>query len=95
MNQLRVTHDAERDLDEIWLYIARDNIAAADRLLDELTSRFRLLASSPRAGRLRDDLRPGLRSLAVGNYVIFYRLGKSRVRILRVIHGARDIPVTL
>ena len=43
MKRIRVTRDAKRDLDEIWLYIARDNVDAANRLADELTTDLRRL----------------------------------------------------
>ena len=59
--------------------------------LDELAARFPLIAASPRMGRSRDELGTGVRSHAVGNYVIFYRENKSGVAILRVLHGARDM----
>jgi len=90
MKRVRVTHDAERDLDEICLYIARDNIDAANRFVEELILRFPLLAASPRMGRSRDELKPNLRSHSVGNYVIYYREIHGCVSILRVVHGARD-----
>ncbi len=52
-------------LDEIWLFIAQDSLDAADRFVDFLTDKFPLLASSPRMGRRRDDLSPGLRGFPV------------------------------
>jgi toxin ParE1/3/4 len=54
----------EFELDDIWYYIARDRGSAeiADRLTDSITDRFHLLAGHPYVGRLREDLRPGLRS---------------------------------
>jgi toxin ParE1/3/4 len=90
MKRVRVTQDAERDLDEIWVYIARDNIDAANRFIDELTSSFLLLGSSPRMGRSREELKPNLRSHPVGNYVIYYRETEGGVSIVHVVHGARD-----
>ena len=43
-------------------------------------------------GRRRDeDLRPGLRSFPVGEYVIIYRVEAEDVLILHVIRGSRDI----
>ena len=43
-------------------------------------------------GRARDeDLRPGVRSVPAGEYVIFYRVREQDVRILHVLHGRRDI----
>ncbi|BBC02311.1 MULTISPECIES: type II toxin-antitoxin system RelE/ParE family toxin [Bradyrhizobium] len=39
---------AETDLEEIWLLIASDNTAAADRLLDRIGNAFQMLAKNPR-----------------------------------------------
>ncbi len=67
-------------------------MAIADRLIDSITEGFCLLASYPHMGRERDgDLRPGLRSFAVGQYVILYRFAKSEVLILHIFRGSRDI----
>jgi len=41
MKVVRVTRDAERDLDDIWLYIAHDNPEPATRQIDEITARVR------------------------------------------------------
>lgn len=90
----RVAPEAEADLDAIFYYVANESghIEIADRLIDSITRRFFLLAQHPRIGRPRDeDLRPGLRSFAVGEYVIIYRVQNSDVLILRVLHGRRDI----
>ncbi len=91
MKKFKVSRPAKNDLDEIWLYIAQDSIKVADRFIDYLTDRFPLLASSPRMGRRREDLAPGLRCHPVKNYLVFYRLVKTRVEIVRVVHGARDL----
>ncbi len=91
----RLAPEAEADLESIWLYVARESGSAevADRLLDSITARFLLLARNSHMGRRRDDdLRPGLRSFAVGSYVIFYRVDGPDVLILRVLWGGRDLP---
>lgn len=90
MKRVRITRDAERDLDEIWLYIARDSVEAANRVVDEIANRFVLIGSSPEMGRTRDELKPGLRSHPVENYVIYYRETRRHISILHVVHGARD-----
>ena len=90
----RLLPDAEAELDDIWIYIAREsgNIEIANRLLDTITERFWLLAQHPQIGRRRDhDLHPGLRSFPVGEYVIIYRLEGNEVLILHVMRGSRDI----
>ncbi len=89
--KLRISRPAKNDLDEIWLFIAHDNLDAADRFVDYLMDRFPLLASSPRMGRKRDELAAGLRSFPVKSYVILYRLQGDGVEIVRVVHGSRDL----
>jgi toxin ParE1/3/4 len=90
----RLAPKAEADLDDIWYYTAKESqsIEIADRVIDSITNRFFLLAAYPHMGRRRDaDLRPGLRSFAVGEYVIIYRVEADDVLILHVIRGSRDI----
>lgn len=53
--------------------------------------RCELLASSPRIGRDRSDLRPHTRSFPVGHYVVFFEAVPGGIEVLRVLHGARDI----
>jgi len=88
------TSQAGSDLNEIWYYVATKsgNLDVADRLIDSITDRFTLLAGYPNMGRARDeDLRLGLRSFPVGEYVILYRIQDEDVLILRVLRGSRDI----
>lgn len=86
----RLSALAERDLEEIWSYVAEDaSPATADRLIDAIIDRFELLAEQPRMGRLRPEFGPGVRSFAVENHVIYYRYD-GEVLIARVLHGQRD-----
>ena len=85
------TPAAEADLIDIWIHVALDNPAAADQLLDRIGEKIALLADFPEAGVLREDIAEGVRMLAVGNYVVLYRLAASGVEVVRVVHGARDV----
>ena len=91
MSGFRVSRKAVADLDEIWRFIARDSVERADRFTDHLASKYSLLAEFPLIGQNRDDLAPGVRSLPVGNYLIFYRATSKPIEIVRVLHGARDL----
>jgi toxin ParE1/3/4 len=92
----RLAPEAEADLDELWFYVARNaSVHTADRLIDSITARFLLLAQHPRAGRRRDELRPGVRSFVVGQYVVFYRIDGQDVLIQRVIRSSRDLDALL
>lgn len=83
------TAQAEQDLIEFWIYIAQDNPDAADQMLDELESKFTLLAEQPYLGPARPDLSQGMRYFPVGNYLVLYREIAGGVEIVRVVHGAR------
>ena len=90
----RLAPSAEADLDDIWVYVAKDSgsIEIANRLIDTITDRFFVLARFPYIGRSRDeDFGSGYRSLAVGDYVIAYCVENEDVLILRVVHGRRDL----
>ena len=86
----RLSALAERDLEEIWSYVAEDaSPATADRLIDAIIERFELLAEQPRMGRLRPEFGPGVRSFAVESYVIYYR-DEGELLVARILHGRRD-----
>ena len=97
MPGFHLTQRARRDLRAIWRYIAQDSEHHADRLMDRLMKSVRSLGENPYIGRRRDhDLRPGLRTFPVENYVILYRIGKEdTIWILHVLHGSRDLPALL
>ena len=95
MGQARRGYQAELDAIEIWIQVARHDATAADRLIDRLIDRFSAviaqLVGQPHLGRPVDYLLPGLRSIPVGNYLIFHRPEEDGVFIGRIIHGARHI----
>jgi toxin ParE1/3/4 len=90
----RVAPAAETDLDDIWLYVARESgsIEIANRLIDTITARFLVLGQFPRIGRSRhEDFGSGYRSMPVGEYVIVYCIEREDALILRVVHGKREL----
>ncbi|MDQ2634330.1 MAG: type II toxin-antitoxin system RelE/ParE family toxin [Pseudomonadota bacterium] len=93
MNRLPVTRTdrAEEDLVEIWLYIAHENPAAADRVLDEIDARLQELSLMPLSGPARGDFLAGTRHLVIGNFLALYRVEETGVVVTRVMHGKRDI----
>ena len=93
MPQVVLTPQAEGSRIEIWLYIAEDNPAAADRLISTIDEKCRLIATQPLMGRVRPDLAPDVRSFLVGDYVIIYRPADDGIELLLAVHGSRDIPV--
>jgi toxin ParE1/3/4 len=94
MPQCIILPSAERDLDDIWDFIARDSPLNADRFVDRIYELCReTLAYQPLMGRPRDELSPGIRSFAWRRYLIFYRPIDDGVEVVHVYHGNRDYGV--
>jgi toxin ParE1/3/4 len=89
---VRRTNRAEADLDDIWLHIATENIAAADRMIERIETAEDRLGEFPQIGQARPEIGPDLRYWPVGSYLVFYRAEADQVTIVRVVHGARDLP---
>lgn len=64
---------ADEDLIDIWVGIAPDNEAAADRIVDEIHEVTPMLITYPLLGRAADELRTGARAFVHGNYLVIYR----------------------
>ena len=92
MARVLITPLAEQDLGDIWDYAAESGAERADRLIDLIEGSCRRLAEYPGMGRARHELLVNLRSHRVGGYVIFYQPAEGGIEVLRVLHGARDIP---
>jgi plasmid stabilization system protein ParE len=48
--------DADFDLDDVWEYIAADNIESADHWIGKLFDAFEALGQTPGMGHRREDL---------------------------------------
>lgn len=83
---------ALKDLDEIYEYIAEDNITAASKTVNNIWNESIILKHHPESGR--EGRVPGTRELYIKNthYIIPYRIKNSNVEILRVIHTSRNWP---
>jgi toxin ParE1/3/4 len=58
---------ALQDLDEIWDYIAVDNLDAADQFVDMIEEKCRLLAKFPKIGASCESLHPPSGIFQLGN----------------------------
>jgi antitoxin ParD1/3/4/toxin ParE1/3/4 len=92
MNAFKLAPEAFRDIEEIWEFIADDNLDAADRVREEIFTACEKLAAIPGMGHLRTDLADEpLRFWPVYSYLIIYRPDAKPLEIVRVLHGARDV----
>jgi toxin ParE1/3/4 len=94
MKRLVLAPAARDDLLAIGLYIAEDNPDRAETFVAELEAKAREVAERPLSFQQRGDISPGLRAAIHGRYLILFRDLENEVRVVRILHGARDLPLT-
>ena len=83
--------EAGRDIEEIWEYIARDSVAAASRVREDILETIRDIPRFPQQGHRRPDLasRP-VRFRVVRNYLIAYAPEEKPPLVIAVVDGRRN-----
>jgi toxin ParE1/3/4 len=91
----RYSNAARADLVDIWMHIAADSIAAADRQIDRIENAIARLTDFPEIGHAREDAGPGVRLLLQDSYLVLYRYRQTEALVVieRIVHGRRDLTV--
>lgn len=96
MGAVNFAQSAQTDLLEAWLFIAEEDLNAADRVLDVIEQEARILATQPFMGRARPDLAEDIRSWPTStSYILFYVAESDGITVIRVLHHARDVQRSL
>ena len=92
---VQLTPRAINDLDNIWDYIAKDNISAANRVESAILSACNSLARHPMIGSKRSEITPlPVRFWTVTrfpNFIVVYRPDTKPLQIVAVLYGKRDL----
>ena len=92
MSNVLLSHLAEIDLEEIWIFVATANSISADSVLDEIAQESEILALQPLMGRSRPDLQPKLRwRPSSTSYAIYYLPEPHGITVVRVLHKSMFI----
>lgn len=84
---------ADKDLEDIFDYTVDEfGFDQAEKDLLEIEEIFQNLIANPQIGKKRDEIKQDLYSFPKDNHIIFYRILDNHIRIVRVLHGSRDIP---
>ena len=87
------TEPAVTDLEAIRTYIARDAETYANAVIFDIFEATDRLERFPESGRVVPELDDSqTREIIVGNYRVIYDISGDVVRILTVLHGARQFP---
>jgi len=88
---------AEEDLDQIEDYISAHDPAAAARVRAAIVQQSLQLGRTPGKGmalrKPRSEQETGVRLWPVScypNYLVLYRIEREQIRVLRILHAARD-----
>lgn len=90
--RVRIARTAERDIEEIWGFIAADSSEAADRFIQRIEAHIDTLERFPERCPLIPEnelLGTRYRHLLLGQYRVIYRVAGKTVFVMRVIQGAR------
>ncbi|MGH9772146.1 MAG: type II toxin-antitoxin system RelE/ParE family toxin [Candidatus Acidiferrales bacterium] len=92
MTKIEWTRSAISDVRNLRDYIARDSEAYADHFVQKIIEVVEKAGAFPNIGRhVIEANEEGVREILVGNHRVVYRAEESRVLVLMVIHGARDL----
>jgi toxin ParE1/3/4 len=87
---------ARRELNSALRWIAQDNAAAAQGLLDAVRKAAERIGQYPQIGARRPDLTASARHRFVAltgfPYLIVYAEDRDPPLIVRILHSARDLP---
>ena len=86
----------DNELLDIAEYLGQDNPEVGQSFIDACEETFVELARMPRLGSLREFDHPDLQDVRMWHvkgfeaYLIFYQPTKTALKLLHIVHGARD-----
>ena len=99
-HEVLLTEDAERDLEDLFDYIAEhDSNASANHVLDRIEKSIESLSSFPERGSFPKELLAlgikDYRQVFFKPYRMIYRIFEKRVYIYLIVDGRRDMRTLL
>jgi toxin ParE1/3/4 len=89
--QLEVSARAQKDIDQVF-FPGLEEFGKAQALLysSAMFDLFELILVNPKMGNERTEFKRKPRSIHFKSHIIFYRVSRSKVRIIRVLHGRQN-----
>jgi toxin ParE1/3/4 len=87
-----ISKKAIADLEGIWLYTAdKWSIDQADRYYNLIIDEIHFICKNPNTGKSMEFVRKGYRASKVKSHLVFYKMEKDTILIVRVLHEHMDI----
>lgn len=94
MIKIKISNEAQNDLEKIWLYSFETwSAEQADRYYNLILDEVEYLAENPDSGKDYGHLRKGYLCSKVKSHFIFYKVRQSEnaIEIIRILHQRMDI----
>jgi len=93
MAEFRLSPAAQADLDGIFDYTVREwGVDRALRYMQEIEQLCTLLSQTPKQASDCGHIRPGYRRGVVGRHVIYFRVERYGIAVIRILHQRMDVP---
>ena len=89
-----ISHQANQDLENIWLYTFENwSVEQADRYSELIMDEIEYISTNPDSGIDFSSIRKGYYRSRIKSHFIFYRINKKNnvVEIIRILHQRMDI----
>ena len=87
-----ITKKAVSDLEEIWHYtVEKWSAEQADRYYNLIFDEINYICRNINAGKSMEHVRQGYRASKVKSHLIFYRIVKDTIEVIRILHERMDI----
>lgn len=85
--RLRISDPARKDLESIAEYTKREwGVAQKRKYLSQIKDAFKTILDAPGIGVPRDDITDGLRAHPIRKHMVFFRVTRNEVAVVRVLH---------
>jgi plasmid stabilization system protein ParE len=90
------SHRAAEDLDSIAAYIAQDSEAYAASVVRTILHKCRVLSEFPLLGRAVPEFEEDtIREIFAYSYRVIYRVDQDEIVVAAIIHGKRQLDISL
>lgn len=93
MARYKLTNEAVKDLEEIWIYTYQNwSVEQADRFYNLIIDEIEFLSSNPLTGRSMDYIKEGYKVSKVKSHLVFYKIiTNGAIEIIRILHQRMDV----
>lgn len=90
MVEVEWSSQASQDLESIVGFIAKDSLQYARLFIADIFRALDRIAAFPNSGRVVPESgNPAIREVIMGSYRVMFRVGKEKIGLITIHHGAR------